>query len=460
MRGYLGTYYEEDSLIHYGIKGMKWGVRRFQKKDGTLTSAGKKRYSEDVQRAQKKYDAAKKELSKANADYNKATLGGLLYDQKAIDNLAAAGRKANALRYDLKDSKIYDRIKDRPKNDRTKKLEQKYRDEGMTEREATVAAYKRQRTEKVLVGALAVAATVAVAYAAKRHYDNTVDKIINPDELLHNISDKSNRGIEDAFYVARSAGDREKYRGMYGRQILARHDMMKSLGAVEGDLKLYDTAVKVGSENLKVASPKSATKVMKRLMESDGEFRDSALESMKEMANGPFGMISKAGRVQQKAIAKMQNGVFDGDVYEGLNIALVNHTTAGNDASKRLYDALKKAGYDAIGDLNDMKYSGYEAKSALIVFNGAAKASIESVKEIGKSQVDKDYAKAASKLTTKQLARFGAKVVAAGGAINVIQSLRESRVSETNQAIVQRYRKEHPNTKLSYREILAAENRS
>ena len=96
----------------------------------------------------------------------------------------------------------------------------------------------------------------------------------------------------------------------------------------------------------------------------------------------------------------------------------------------------------------------------MIVFNGAAKVSIESVKEIGKSQVDKDYAKAASKLATKQLARFGAKVVAAGGAINVIQSLRESRVSETNQAIVQQYRKEHPNTKLSYREILAAENRS
>lgn len=34
-------------LYHHGIKGMKWGVRRFQKKDGSLTSAGKKRYSED-----------------------------------------------------------------------------------------------------------------------------------------------------------------------------------------------------------------------------------------------------------------------------------------------------------------------------------------------------------------------------------------------------------------------------
>ena len=33
-------------LKHYGVKGMKWGVHRFQKKDGTLTSAGKKRHFE------------------------------------------------------------------------------------------------------------------------------------------------------------------------------------------------------------------------------------------------------------------------------------------------------------------------------------------------------------------------------------------------------------------------------
>lgn len=33
----------ESELCHYGIKGMKWGVRRYQKKDGTLTKEGKER---------------------------------------------------------------------------------------------------------------------------------------------------------------------------------------------------------------------------------------------------------------------------------------------------------------------------------------------------------------------------------------------------------------------------------
>lgn len=37
----------DNTLIHYGIRGMKWGVRRYQNKDGSLTAAGKKRYSGD-----------------------------------------------------------------------------------------------------------------------------------------------------------------------------------------------------------------------------------------------------------------------------------------------------------------------------------------------------------------------------------------------------------------------------
>lgn len=35
-------------LTHWGVKGMKWGVRRYQNKDGTLTASGKKRYGDRV----------------------------------------------------------------------------------------------------------------------------------------------------------------------------------------------------------------------------------------------------------------------------------------------------------------------------------------------------------------------------------------------------------------------------
>ena len=41
----MGYFYNEteDSLAHHGVKGQKWGVRRYQNSDGSLTAAGKKR---------------------------------------------------------------------------------------------------------------------------------------------------------------------------------------------------------------------------------------------------------------------------------------------------------------------------------------------------------------------------------------------------------------------------------
>jgi hypothetical protein len=39
----MTCYQYPDYMYHYGIKGMKWGIRRYQNDDGTLTSVGKKR---------------------------------------------------------------------------------------------------------------------------------------------------------------------------------------------------------------------------------------------------------------------------------------------------------------------------------------------------------------------------------------------------------------------------------
>ena len=58
MTEYYGIHY--DSVIeHHGIKGQKWGVRRYQNKDGSLTEEGRKRFG------RMKPDAVRKQMQKA-----------------------------------------------------------------------------------------------------------------------------------------------------------------------------------------------------------------------------------------------------------------------------------------------------------------------------------------------------------------------------------------------------------
>ena len=77
-------FYEKKYLVHHGILGQKWGVRRYQNPDGTLTSEGKLRYNKNVKVV--KFDPKKaNNIYKTFTSKEKWFFSGDAYDETPED---------------------------------------------------------------------------------------------------------------------------------------------------------------------------------------------------------------------------------------------------------------------------------------------------------------------------------------------------------------------------------------
>ena len=91
-----------DYLSHHGIKGQKWGIRRYQNEDGSLTEAGKKRY--DVGEARKAYKQAKKEYKQASKYFKRRVFAATSVSKMKQDEAALAN--IDKKRMDMMDARV------------------------------------------------------------------------------------------------------------------------------------------------------------------------------------------------------------------------------------------------------------------------------------------------------------------------------------------------------------------
>lgn len=181
-----------DYLIHHGIKGQKWGLRRFQNEDMSLTPAGRERYGVGEKRKaiKQQYKDAKKRINadwdKATGDYLKTTNNGTVQNKEADRKFEAAAdkwsedRKAAKSQYksDMKDFKNSEEYK---------------------------AARKEQIKKAVKVGAV-VAGTALAAYGAYKIVD-----------MKKNSATKTGSDFMTSLYKQNSFAKNATENGMYNR---------------------------------------------------------------------------------------------------------------------------------------------------------------------------------------------------------------------------------------------------
>ena len=403
----------DDELYHFGVKGMKWGVRRYQNEDGSLTSLGKKRDKMLSDR-----ETAKKHSTTSNVV------------------------KAKYSRREFEDAKTRLKLENqKKKSKRQQDLEKKYIDQGFAKDEAEIKAYNRAKTETILKVAGGIALASAAAYVAYKHYDKVTDRVFEKGSEIGRLTNNGSEPTNRAFYGFVNKHDKDRYEGLYGKTLGANGPVYRKAMRAAGDIN--------------VASPESARKVLKNMFDTDKQSFDVFKKNIDAMASA-VPPTTKQGKLWRKAKQELDSGKIGDNTYKAFNTTLVLHTKEQQPINDKFYSAMKKAGYGAIRDVNDKENSGYFAKNPLIVFD-TDKINVEGFTKLGNDHIDSMFAKEQGKIAAHTLANqygpIGAAFATSIGAMKLVKRSNETK-------FVENYRKRHPESTLSNNEILKMRDRT
>ena len=256
-------------------------------------------------------------------------------------------------------SKLYDNHKEN--------LRYKYRKSGLNEEQVEQKLQKRLKNEKR--AALAVGASVATygAYkGAKFLKDEFGTQTFKKGDKINSVMG-NDIDYGRHFYAYDNKKDGLKYENL----------RLKNLN--QWGSQGYRITTKF-TDDAKIASNRAAKKEFKRLMKTDKEFRDSVKDNAKRSLR-----------------IKSRYGSFN-----------TNMPYADENQWNKFTDAMRKKGYSGIKDINDRKYSGYDSKNPIILFDQ------KKIKQDGKKAIkvnSGEYNRLVGKRVGKQLIKKNAPAV-------------------------------------------------